>query len=99
MSVCDKHDLSLKAVQAAKIIADEMQIIMVEVLKKFSVHDMGMFQGQVCDCLSSFILSISIKILQMNKVPPATIVDICKNNTEMAFEYAKNSKISFHRDH
>lgn len=85
--------------RVAKKLADELQTIMASTLTELKIDDNGMFQGQVYHLLSAFILSISIKILEMNKLPKFFISEMCSSNIDMAIEFAKHGRFFKAEEH
>lgn len=83
------------AQKTAKKLAEHLTLHMEEVLSGMDdlVHaDNDIFQGQVCHLLAAFILSHSIKILQIRKMPVAAIDEMCTNCIEMAHDFCKAGK-------
>lgn len=81
------------------MIAEETQVSMIKVLKLFNINDSGTFQGFVCDLLSAYIFSTSLKILQLSKVPQDLVDEICENHIAMALDYAKAAKHKILMEH
>jgi hypothetical protein len=92
-------DDGLLARQTAQKISDEVQISMKVALNEFNIEDSGFFQGEVYQLISSFLLSVSIKILEMNNISPGNIETMLQDTMDLAKDFAKVGSIKRHKDH
>ena len=84
----------------ARGIAEKFRGLIEDAFRGIGIEDKkGFFQAEVCQLVSAFILSHSIKILQNNKLDEAVIRHMCGVSTEMSFEFAEKGRFTVIREH
>lgn len=88
-----------KVVFATRKVADELQVIIETIIRENKVGDAMLFQGQICHILSSYILNISIKILEKHGTTPDRIDLLCEDAIHMAKNMATIGELKEAKDH
>jgi len=93
IAVCEHCRMKI-ASAFAKEIADIATDKMIDILKA-SNHlikdDSSIFQAQTCQLLASYFLATSIKIFEINKIPPYVRDKMFKMHIELAKDFSKKA--------
>lgn len=102
----DDDDLTLddetymRAKIVTKNICDDLAMLMETHLRSECKNmDNGVFQGVVCDLIASYMLSHTLKILELNGVCSSHIRELCEGTVHRAHQFARAAtftKISEH---
>lgn len=81
---------ALLAKTLVKELGEKVQTGADNLFEEWGVIDkQGFIQAECYSLLSSFLLSVSIKILEINKVPEKGIDAMCAETIDMAFQFSE----------